>query len=285
MEVVYRKNNMESFMIITPENLNEQDYKLQMVLNNHIKGLVPVTVKMLDNQNKLYYDTTALISLKSLYAAKKISGEDILQFLEAFKRLSENMREYLLDYRNIMYDLDYIFVREPDGQFFFCYDAQGDSNLNKCAMFFDSLLEYVDYEDKKAVEIVYGIQRIVAGGTFTLQNIWELLQRQDETEEEPLEEQREIQKEFIEFPEEFVEPTEKKEFGKQLKKILGKWGKKLRRKETFEPQDPMQDFFAKQDQKEVLRMPLNYKSVRLEKPIVIIPGANPYIIKDSGERN
>ena len=32
MEVVYRKNNMESFMIITPENLNEQDYKLQMVL-------------------------------------------------------------------------------------------------------------------------------------------------------------------------------------------------------------------------------------------------------------
>ena len=134
MEVVYRKNNMESFMIITPENLNEQDYKLQMVLNNHIKGLVPVTVKMLDNQNKLYYDTTALISLKSLYAAKKISGEDILQFLEAFKRLSENLREYLLDYRNIMYDLDYIFVREPDGQFFFCYDAQGDSNLNKCAM-------------------------------------------------------------------------------------------------------------------------------------------------------
>lgn len=281
MEVSYRKNNTGSFMIITPENLNENDYKLQMVLHNHIKGLVPFTVKMLDNQNRLYFDTTGLISLKTFYAAKKITGSGIVQFVEALKRLSETLREYLLNPDCIMYDLEYIFVREKDGQYFFCYDAQGEYELNRLGEVFNGLLEYVDYEDRKAVEIVYEIQRITAGAEFTLQSIWETAERADENVQEKVEEHRELEQELLQFSDGFDEPVEDNTLSKWFKKNISRWAQKIKKKAAHQEEVEAQQFFTEQNEKSAADSTLILRRVSLEKPIVIIPAGNPYIIEEN----
>ena len=120
-EISYKKDGNQSFMIIKNVQLNEEDYKLQMVLNNNIEGMLSMNIKMVDNNYEIYYRTTSMISLKNMIANNKMSGKEIYNLVKGIKTLSENMKEYLLDINGILFDMDYIYKKLQTERYAFCY--------------------------------------------------------------------------------------------------------------------------------------------------------------------
>ena len=59
MEISYIKDGNRNTMIIKDIKIEKNDYKLQMVLNNHIEGLVQISVESINNETMLYYDISS----------------------------------------------------------------------------------------------------------------------------------------------------------------------------------------------------------------------------------
>lgn len=171
-EISYKKDGNKSFMIIKNVKLSEEDYKLQMVLNNNIEGMISMNIKMVNNNYEIYYCTTSMISLKNMIAKNKMSGKEIYNLVKGIQRLSENMKEYLLDINGILFDMDYIYIRLQTEQYGFCYYPEKTLGFQQeLKNLIGKLLEYIDYKDEEAVLIAYGMQQIVLNQDFTIQDL------------------------------------------------------------------------------------------------------------------
>lgn len=174
MDISYKKDGQQKFIILKDYDIDENNYKLQMILNNNIEGLVPFTIRNVNNQSEIWYDTTSLVVASSLYSRKLMTGEDVFNFIKAIKALSDNLREYLLDINNIWFSMDMIFAQRGEKKYRFCYCPEDEGFFQeKIRALFDQLLEYIDHNDRKAVLICYGIQQITIGDDFTIGDLLE----------------------------------------------------------------------------------------------------------------
>ena len=106
MEISYIKDGNRNTMIIKDIKIEKNDYKLQMVLNNHIEGLVQISVESINNETMLYYDISSKTQMSNMFTRKQMSGKELYIFIKDIKMLSERMSEYLLTLDNIIFDTD-----------------------------------------------------------------------------------------------------------------------------------------------------------------------------------
>ena len=124
MEISYIKDGNRNTMIIKDIKIEKNDYKLQMVLNNHIEGLVQISVESINNETMLYYDISSKTQMSNMFTRKQMSGKELYIFIKDIKMLSERMSEYLLTLDNIIFDTDLIFFNRQKGKYEFCYVSE-----------------------------------------------------------------------------------------------------------------------------------------------------------------
>ncbi|MFQ9516301.1 MAG: DUF6382 domain-containing protein [Eubacterium sp.] len=172
MEISYKRDGSQNFMIIKEQEINENDYKLQMVINNNIQGIIPLSIKTINNKPEIYYGITSMISMESMYAKKQMSGRDIYNLVKSIKNLSDNMKEYLLDINNILFGMEFVYLKRQEEKYRFCYCPENSvDSQESLRVFFDKLLEYINHNDRRAVLIAYGIQQITISDGFTIQDL------------------------------------------------------------------------------------------------------------------
>lgn len=210
MEISYNKDGNRNTMIIKNVNVDENHYKLQMVLNNRIEGIIPISIEQINNQNSIQYNISSKTRLSDFYARKQMSGKELYRFVEDIRALSEKINEYLLDINSIAFDVEFIYYDRQTGRYEFCYmpETQGDFQI-KLRDLFDKLLEYINHNDQEAVMIAYGIQQLTLGVDFTMQDIVkcaydslrEVEQKNREREEEEYDRERlATEKDFTKMP-------------------------------------------------------------------------------------
>lgn len=172
MEISYIKDGNKNIMIIKGEDIDENDYRLQMVMKNHIDGIMPLAIEQINNEYLVRYNVSSKIKLSDVYRRKQMSGKELYCFIKDIKVVIEKMNEYLLDINNIVFDVDLIYFNSQTGRYEFCYvpKAQGEFQM-KIRDLFDKLLEYIDHNDMEAVKIAYGIQQLTLDMDFTIQDI------------------------------------------------------------------------------------------------------------------
>lgn len=169
MEISYKKDGNSNIMIAKNIEIEKDNYKFQMIINNEIEGIVPVSVKTVNNADELYYQITSMISLENMHAGKKMSKEELCLLIKDIEILAEKMKEYLLDINDIMFAPEFIYIKKQTGKHSFCYIFQKNKSFQEeLRKLFGKILEYIDYEDKNAVLIAYEIQRIVTSDDFTI---------------------------------------------------------------------------------------------------------------------
>lgn len=172
MEISYKKDGNQNTMIVKGVHINEEDYKLQMVINNKIPGLVPLRLETINNEIAVYYETTSKIAMSNMFARRQMSGKEIYSFIKDIKILSDNMKEYLLDIGDIILDFESIFFNRRNGKYEFCYLPYNEGALHEnIRNMFDKMLEYINHNDREAVLIAYGIQHITLNDDFTITDI------------------------------------------------------------------------------------------------------------------
>ena len=303
MEISYKRDGNQSFMIIKNLKLDEEDYRLQMVLNNNIEGILSMDTRMVNNSYEIYYCTTSMISMKNMYTRNKISGKEIYKLIKEIKLLSENMKEYLLDINNILFDMEYIYINSQRKQYKFCYcpgKVLGFQEEIKKLM--EQLLEYIDYDDKEAVLIAYGMQQVVMNEDFTIQDLIECAKtnirekdiRNEKSDVNPIIVE-EISKEDTEN--DFVKAVpEKNNLLKIIKSMLGRKNKYMDEEQLARKREGMDSYkesFANymviQDEEHETTFlglgqgisELTLRSIHMEEPLKIAPDSFPYIVGKS----
>lgn len=172
MEISYKKDGNQNTMIVKGVYINEEDYKIQMVINNKIPGLVPLHLETVNNEIAVYYETTSKIAMSNMFARRQMSGKEIYSFVKDIKILSDNMKQYLLDIGNVIWDFESIFFNRRNGKYEFCYLPDNEGELHEhIRNMFDKMLEYINHNDREAVLIAYGIQHITLNDDFTIADI------------------------------------------------------------------------------------------------------------------
>ena len=85
MEISYIKDGNRNTMIIKDIKIEKNDYKLQMVLNNHIEGLVQISVESINNETMLYYDISSKTQMSNMFTRKQMSGKELYIFIKDIK--------------------------------------------------------------------------------------------------------------------------------------------------------------------------------------------------------
>lgn len=178
MDISYRKDGSRNFLIIKELDIDESDYKIQMVMNNNIDGLIPMSIKTINNKPEIHYKITSMMSMESMYAKKQMSGKNIYKLVRSINELSEKMKEYLLNINNIMFNTEFIYLKRQEESYQFCYCPEKTEIFQESLReFFNKLLEYINHNDKKAVLIAYGIQQITLGDDFTIQDLMDCAEK------------------------------------------------------------------------------------------------------------
>lgn len=149
-----------------------RSYRVRMLLENKIQGLLPVTQRQVNGESKYYYEINSLQSLDRLIEKKELKHHELRAILLGCINLFDRLEEYLLNGEQIIIKPDFIYVNvesmEPN---FVCYpDYTGDVRLSFME-FIDELLTHIDHKDEQAVMLGYQVYRYTRNPNYVLTEI------------------------------------------------------------------------------------------------------------------
>ena len=293
MELEIRKESNEKYLSIKMIGMNENDYQFQMLLNNRIKGLLPLRIRNINNEKELLYEITNMTSINNIFQRSLMRKDDLIKFVFAIKQLEESLKEYLLDSKHVFFDLNYIFFRTKQNQYYFCYcpEVVDDFSLQMKSLF-NQLLDYVNYNDREAVSLAYGMQEIASRDDFSLEELLDFAMHNKE-KEKPIE----IEEEDV-YEEEDDESDYKETFIDRIKKVFNK----NKKTEELDNDDWEDNYYIEETQTNIndsfetdniideeatvlltqqSARVIALKSVNANPEIVVLPDKYPYIIGKS----
>lgn len=185
--IILEERNDARGSYLVAAGFGEGSYREEMLKNSNIEGLLPVTGQNFNGRHELWYETTARQALKLKYAQSAPGVEEITELLRQIGLLAQRLEEYLLEAEELVLELSRIFEKGK-GEFLFLYlpGYEGKKQGGICGLL-EELMEYVDYEDHRAVSFVYLLHagsRQQSCGILSLQRLCEEISEAARAEEE-----------------------------------------------------------------------------------------------------
>jgi len=132
-------------------------YQYQIMRNNDIQNLLKFDYEYIDNEVSLIADVTDMCSLKEYSEKRKLSAGWISSMFDDLNNLLSSCSEYLLDNSGALLDASMIFV-DSKGKCRFVYYPENNSDIKTgIRRLLEFLVGEIDYNDKSAVSMVYGM--------------------------------------------------------------------------------------------------------------------------------
>lgn len=172
MEVTYRRDANHSYLVIRSDEKIDNTYAIKMLSNNKIPGMLEMKIRNFDNLQEFYYDISSKVLMKDYYDRNKMTEHEIKEFIFGISKAAESVKEYLLDINCICLMQEMIFINPQNKTPQFCYfpKEQGEffSSLKTVVQ---KMLTFVDYENRQAVAIAYGLQQIIINENYTVEEL------------------------------------------------------------------------------------------------------------------
>lgn len=176
MEVKYKKDMNHNYIIM--EYKEEDNFELNMMLQNKINGLLKSKINIFNGCKYLYYDISSKQPLSIIYSKKELMYEDVRAVILSIRLLLDELKRYLLSTDNVVFDAEYCFCdpieRRPDWIF---YPGNSQKGIRDLAEF---LMDHVCHGDKKAVDIVYQFYKLVKEDLLNKEELVILLEEYDD---------------------------------------------------------------------------------------------------------
>lgn len=156
MRIEYKKEWMDTYLWVLPDHPVEESYEERMIQHNPGAGRLEFSREEKDGETYFCYKVTGKKALSSVYAVLSIGERQIRELLvQLFKTLEEG-KEFLLAEEDFVLSPNYIFATLPRMTWEFCYVPGYQVALKEqLEGLFEYLLNRVDYEDKRAVNLLY----------------------------------------------------------------------------------------------------------------------------------
>lgn len=163
MDIQYFKDSKHNYLIMKTEVSEENLFQYKMLENNKINGLLPFTLRNMDECYYLYYEIDSRQSLKNRYDRKKMSYEKLMNFFKDLVQTARNLGDYLLDPCHIILSPEGVFEELSSGRFSFIYDPGHEETADEA--FMESIMEYADMEDERGAKLIYKLLDSIYDGS------------------------------------------------------------------------------------------------------------------------
>lgn len=178
----FEHSERANYLILGTEQ-KEERMADHMLLQNEIRGLLPVRMERMNGCKEYYYDITSKHSLGSIVKKGSLNVQKIRLLIRAIGELLEQFHEYMLEPDGICLSEELIYTTLPEWKLSFCYFEDGEGrfteNLRKLLQF---AIEYVDYQDREAVALAYACFQASMRENFTFAEIERCLAQKEEPE-------------------------------------------------------------------------------------------------------
>lgn len=194
MKFSYQRDMTHNYMIPEPaEAPAGEDYRVHMLLENRIRGLLPCDIRKHNGEIRFYYDITSRQSMEQICGKWLMSAQELRSFLQGLSRALKEMEKYLLDMDMLVLEPQAIFMdvetREPC---FCCLPGYKKDIAQSFREITDYILEHIDQGEDAAVLLAYEVYRRAREERYSLE---EILRQEVEREMPRIEERGEQSRE------------------------------------------------------------------------------------------
>lgn len=176
--VSYERNMNHNYMVLYQCDFfgtakdSSRDYRVRMLLENKIEGLLPISHRQVNGESRYYYEINSLQSLDRLIEKSELKYRELRAVLLGCVNLFDRLEEFLLNGEQIVMKPEFIYVNvESMEPYFVCYpNYTGDV---RCSFmeFVDVLLAHIDHTDGQAVMLGYQVYRYTRNPNYVLSEI------------------------------------------------------------------------------------------------------------------
>ncbi len=185
MQAEYKKEWMDTYLWIVPEKEVKEEYIEKMLLFNQGEGRLEFSLQQEEGQTRYCYKITGKKALHGIYAVMSIGERQIKHILMQLFEILERGKEYLLSEEDFVIQPNYIYASLPKMTLELCYvPGYGVPLREQLENFLEYLLNRVDYEDKRAVELLYDCYMFCVREQGGLREMCELFEQEERKETE-----------------------------------------------------------------------------------------------------
>jgi hypothetical protein len=177
-EKSYDRDMNNSYLVINASKLKLEAYQKMILLNNEIKGVLPMNFKSLDQETFIYYNITSKISIGDYIKNKKLVFSDLEKIIKSIEAISDIANEYLLDEGLFEINSESIFFELGTNNCYFIYIPCETSENNmylQVKELIDYMFSYVDHYDERAVSLIHKLKIVIEEDGFSIKLLKELL--------------------------------------------------------------------------------------------------------------
>lgn len=185
-QMIYEMNH--TYMVVSGEEIEQgEDYRYRMLSSNMIKGLLPLEVRRINNEKRLFIDLTGKETFLSCYNSRKITRDEIKRLLEAVYLISDEMERYLIGETDISLSPEMILRNMTTNQYeFVCIPLVENEEVKNegLSALMHFLMMHIDNDDEELVEAVYSISDMYETGIQKISEVYEYFVEKTGSKEE-----------------------------------------------------------------------------------------------------
>ncbi len=145
-------------------------YKLRMLEDNPIPGLLPLQTLEEDGSLRLLYRTGSLFPFRERLAGSDLTAADVRGLVSQLGSLMETLRYYMLDPEDLVLDADHIYT---DGKRlrFCCVPGAREDVPARLSVLLRDVLGAVDHTDADAVILAYSLYQETLKERYVMQDL------------------------------------------------------------------------------------------------------------------
>lgn len=175
MDVHYKRDLNSNYMILTDKDAEPETYEIRMITENRIFGFLPCVLQEHEDRTEYYYEITGRQSMGLLYERRKLTCEQLRDFLRELERILESAKEYLLIPDHFVLKPEYMYLHTKSEKLFLCYYPGYEKNIRESFLeLAEYLLGKLDKSDTEGIEFGYDLYQCALEPNFSL---LEVLQR------------------------------------------------------------------------------------------------------------
>lgn len=150
-----------------------ESYPVNMLQNNKLRHILPLTCHCMDGAFSLSYAIQGKQSLAFVLEQMELDFIRLKTMLECIVAATEEVRDYLLDERQILLHTEDIFVNISDFCLCFCYvpDSAIKTMEEQLKGFVETVMQYVNHKEQQAVLFIYGLYGMMVEKPFGVEDL------------------------------------------------------------------------------------------------------------------
>ena len=218
MQIEYIREIRDTYMQI--ETDNPGGYRMKMITNNEISGLLKVTSRVVNGKTRYLYRITSMTNMEDEFQKKNMEFKDLEELMKAFSTVFSSMEDFLLDYGGLYLAPTAIYKDIKTGEWKFTYvetsEISFEEGMKSC---FEYIIRNINHKDIRAVTMAYGIYKRLCEGNVNPQELFEYEVKEDVTEGEVKTERKVVETIIPEVVQQEVE--EKDELKVKILQVVG----------------------------------------------------------------